>query len=892
MDLQKRFLFQCAGLPDDTFSVVHFTGTEGISRPYEFTLVLASEAKDLIMQNFLEERSTLIIDGGSTPRRYVNGVLACFEQKYSVRNHTFYRAVLVPRLWSLGLTCYNQIFLDKSVPEIVESVLTDIGVLTDKDFEFRLSKHYPTREYVCQFRESHLHFISRWFEREGIYYYFEQDESGEKMIIADNRIVHVQVPGDVPLRYTRRQGLDAPQRDALATDFACEENLAPKSVLLKDYNYRMPNLDLSSKSFVAENGYGEFYMYGDNFKDHAEGESLAEVRAELLRSRQKIFKGESTASFLSHGYLFALYNHDRIDFNATYLVEEVKHEGNQTRALLSGLGPSLIGHESKMFYKNSFRAIPSDVQFRPEVKTVKPRCYGTLSAKVESDGDAEYAYLDDQGRYKVRLPFDVGGQPEGKASSWIRMAQPYGGAGHGFHFPLLKGTEVLLSFIDGDVDRPIIAAALPNPEQQSMVNSENAPANAIRSASGNQLVMGDKKGQEFIGMFSPHASSGIAMGSHKPGGGGSIAISTKGILDSLAVGGQVSIVGGSDTSLVAGVKSDVTVGMQSEVSASIQTEAALMAKVSMVKGKQVELGDEAMDLKNTMYMVGLDTAEISGGIGQTVDTQVKNAKRALKLGIAGSILSGLGVKAMTLPFDQTFKKNATLEWVAPSEAAGGLATVAGAVLSGFCAHNILKVAKNYEAASENEKTSSMTFDRSGIKGMVNYNVSDTASLSFEVDKTAMQRNIHGQRLQQHAVKKKTRFEMAQKGTAINLSSLDLQANSKVDSATASLSNGNEIKLEVKKWNNQPSSLTINQDSIALLAKAKGGLSLSSTEAKLYFAEGDNAGSFIAKTDEALIKAGDSNTISAKNDGVTITCSVGNINSRGKLTLNGSIVEIG
>ncbi|WP_051261865.1 type VI secretion system Vgr family protein [Desulfovibrio inopinatus] len=892
MDVQKRFSLQCAGLPEDTFSVISFTGTEGLSRPYAFTLELASEARDVAMHDILEERSTLRIGGGFRPDISIHGVLARFEEQHAVRQHTFYRAVLVPRLWCLGLTCHNQIFLNKTVPEIVAATLTDIGVLTDNDFEFRLSRTYPQREYVCQYRESHLNFLSRWLERDGLYYFFEQTDSGEKMIITDNRIAHVRSPESIPLRYVKQQGLDVGSHDDWVMNFVCEECLVPKRVLLKDYNYRIPNVDLSSTAPITEQGHGQFYMYGDNFKDQEEGEYLAEVRAEQIRSKQKMFSGHSSASFLRPGYLFSLINHYRDDFNTTYLVEELRHEGNQTKALLSGLGPSLSDHESKMFYTNALRAIPADTQFRPEQRAVKPRCYGTLNANVEADGDTDYAFLDEHGRYKVRLPFDIGGEPEGKASSWLRMAQPYGGAGHGMHFPLLKGTEVLLAFIDGDVDRPIISAALPNPEQQSMVDSTNAPANAIRSASGNQLVMGDKKGQEFIGMFSPHADSGIAMGSHKPGGGGSIAISTKGIIDSLAVGGQVSIVGGSDTSLVAGVKSDVTVGMQSDVSAAIQTEAALTSKVSMVKGKQVELGDEAMDLKNTMYVVGLDTVELSGGIGQRVDTQVKNAKRALKLGIAASVLSGLGVKAMTLPFDQTFKKNASLEWVAPSEAAGGLSTVAGLTLAGFCAKNILKVAKNYEEASENEKTSVISMDRNGIKGVVNYNVSENALLHFEVNKSSMRRNIHGQAQEQHRVKKKTIFEMTKKGTAIELSSLDLQANSKSDSAKATLQNGNEIKLAVTKWQEQPLSLTINQQTIGLLAKAKGGLSLSDTEAKLYFATGNNAGNVIAKTDEAVVSAGNSNKMSVKGDGVTITCSVGTINSSGKLTLKGSTVEIG
>jgi len=156
-----------------------------------------------------------------------------------------------------------------------------------------------------------------------------------------------------------------------------------------------------------------------------------------------------------------------------------------------------------LVYSNQFTAIPQrvsgkELQFRPERKTIKPRFYGTMNAIVDSSGDSSYAEIDDQGRYKVTIPFDLSGKSGGKASRYIRMMQPYAGSNYGMHFPLHKGVEVLLSFIDGDLDRPVINGAVPNPETNSPVSTGNQTQNMLRSAGGNELHFDDTQGSENI----------------------------------------------------------------------------------------------------------------------------------------------------------------------------------------------------------------------------------------------------------------------------------------------------------------------------------------------------------------------------------------------------------
>lgn len=288
--------------------------------------------------------------------------------------------------------------------------------------------------------------------------------------------------------------------------------MLPKTLRLKDYNYRTPSLEISGNAEVSAQGRGEIYIYGEHFKTPKEGNQLAKIRAEELLCQEKRFHGESTIPYLRPGYLFDLENHYRGSFNQKYLTIELEHEGSQTAFLLAGIQKGLSEVEEQPYYRNSFVSIPSGVQYRHERKTEKPRFYGTLNAKIDAAGSGKYAELDDQGRYKVILPFDKSGRKDGKASTFLRMAQPYAGTDHGMHFPLHKGTETLLTFIDGDPDRPIINAAVPNPEHPSQVTSGDQTMSKITTSGGNKIHIEDQEGSERILMHTPNQNTWVRMG--------------------------------------------------------------------------------------------------------------------------------------------------------------------------------------------------------------------------------------------------------------------------------------------------------------------------------------------------------------------------------------------
>lgn len=505
-----KFSFSSRALDSDEFWVVDFTGVEGLFQTYEFNLRLLSEKPDLDLEKILASPAVFTIHRDDRDVAF-HGLVAEIEQDHAYNKMYFYRATLTPRLWLMKMTRHNQVFLDKNLKGFMSDVIQD-GGLNSEDFDFRLTGEYKDWEYICQYGESHYDFLCRWMEREGLYYYFEQDDGKDKLIITDTRLTGAKRQGFSDLAYNPVSGLEDAYADNLVYEFSSRRTRIPNKVKIKDYNYRKPSLDLKSEAEVSRDGFGEVYAWGDHYETEEEGGRLAGIRAEGYKTGEVVFSGRSIAPFLAPGFLFKLDGHYLDDFNAEYLVTMIEHEGSQTKYLVKGLGLDADFGEERLHYRNRFKAIPSAVQFRPERRTPRPIFYGCLNARIDAEGSGEYAELDDQGRYKIKLPFDLAGRPDGKASCWVRMAEPSAGAGYGMHAPLHKGSEVLLTFLNGDPDRPIIAGAAPNPEDASPVTDENSTKNVMRTAGGSRLELNDEEGQERILMHTPKSNTWLRLG--------------------------------------------------------------------------------------------------------------------------------------------------------------------------------------------------------------------------------------------------------------------------------------------------------------------------------------------------------------------------------------------
>lgn len=269
--------------------------------------------------------------------------------------------------------------------------------------------------------------------------------------------------------------------------FSCRNCVLPGKVTLRDYNYRLPHVSLLAEAPVDPAGHGIDVRYGDHFRTPEEGGWLAKLRAEQLLCERETYEGAGDCLAFSAGHLFTLDHHYRNEFNREYLLVRVRHAGGQTVPGLDLGGPA----GGTLGYRNEFEAIDGSLTYRPPLRTPKPVMPGIINAHVDAEGPGTRAEIDEDGRYKVVLPFDLSRNAGGKASRFMRKAEPYGGARGGMHFPLLKDTEVLLACVDGDPDRPVILGAVPNPRTRSVSNNVTRDRNRIVTTSGILMEFAD-----------------------------------------------------------------------------------------------------------------------------------------------------------------------------------------------------------------------------------------------------------------------------------------------------------------------------------------------------------------------------------------------------------------
>ncbi|AUX30886.1 MULTISPECIES: type VI secretion system Vgr family protein [Sorangium] len=496
--------------------VVGFRGVEAISRPYRFEIFLSVPSEGEDDTDFAEmvgAKARLSIDrqDDTNPPYVFTGVLAGVDLVHEFGGRALLRAVLVPRLWGLTLSKHSRIFTKKTVPEVIKLVLEENGI-TGSDVELNLGS-YETEEHICQYRESDFDFVSRWMEREGIFYYFEHTEDGEKLVLCDDKS-YPAGPLAAPVRYHPQTGEDRSASASFRT-FSCQHGALPSRVKLKDYDYVRPHFPLAGSAPVSQYGTGEISLHGERFFSADAGKRLAQLRAEEYLAREAVYQATGARLHLRSGYTFELEDHPRARFNTKYLAVELRHHGNQSAG--HGDFEELAGLTHEEVYFVEVAAIPASTQFRAESRTPWPRIYGYENGTVDGSAASEYAQIDEHGRYLVKFKFDEASPRDGSGSTYVRMMQPHGGGVEGFHFPLRRGTEVLLSFLGGDPDRPVISGVVPNVLTPSPVTSGNHTKNVIQTGGRNRLELEDQAGAQRITLSTPYSNTYMRMGSPNHG---------------------------------------------------------------------------------------------------------------------------------------------------------------------------------------------------------------------------------------------------------------------------------------------------------------------------------------------------------------------------------------
>jgi type VI secretion system secreted protein VgrG len=502
----------------DSLKPIHFVGHESIMRPFGFTikLVLSIERPPLDIAKAIGKECEFSIrkSGKEIGDSWwtVQGLIDSISQvKKSDTVWHYYEVNVIPRLGALAQQRRTRVFQNQTLEAIVSKILKEAditGVTWDIDAKGAAAK-LQARQHVVQYEETDLEFITRLCARFGVWYFFSFSDS-TKLIFTDVSTTFPLIEGEIPFQpsgETKDSVSPDWHQQEVVTSFRETRSMTPAKATVRGWKPDLPDQipegtfegkDLPAPKF-------EYYVHSaqvpersepgsmDVYKGQPDSTHLARQRVEQFTCQHYLSSGTSDVRSLRAGTVLTI--KDRIDGKTErWLVLSVSHHGSQSLGHGGGDGAG-------KFYRNTFTAIPKNdkIPYRPEERPW-PKIPGLLTALVESEGGAadQYANLDTQGRYHVRLAADRENSGTAKASLPVRMMSPYTGKEWGFHLPLHHGAEVLLSHVDGDPDRPVIAGAVPNAATPQVVQSANQSQSRLLTAGNNELTLDDKQGSELI----------------------------------------------------------------------------------------------------------------------------------------------------------------------------------------------------------------------------------------------------------------------------------------------------------------------------------------------------------------------------------------------------------
>jgi type VI secretion system secreted protein VgrG len=479
-------------------------GREELGRLFELRVELLSEDGAIALDKVLGQNITLTIAYTDDRKRYFNGDVVEFRQLTKMVDKNYcYEALLRPRLWFLTCTSDCKIFQKKSAPDIIKAVLDDHGIT---DVKKSLSGTYNPREYCVQYDETDFDFISRLMEEEGIYYYFEHDDGKHTLVLADSLSAHQSLPGESTLPFMLNKPGYAKD---LVSEWTVRQQVQSGKYVHTDYDFTKPRTDLKSQSQISRtHGHAgmEIFHYPGEYLQSADGTTLARTRIEELQSGWEIADGRTNAQMFSLGKLFKLKDHKREDQNREYLVTVAEYDLRMETSTAAGTQAGQVDADMGVYFDCRFSAIFSQRPFRTACTTPRPIVKGPLTAVVVGKSGEEI-WTDQYGRVKVQFYWDRYGQKDENSSCWLRVAQVWAGKNWGgINIPRI-GEEVIVEFLSGNPDEPIVTGRVYNAEQKVPYD---LPANQTQSGvktrstkegdgeTYNELRFEDKKGEEQV----------------------------------------------------------------------------------------------------------------------------------------------------------------------------------------------------------------------------------------------------------------------------------------------------------------------------------------------------------------------------------------------------------
>jgi type VI secretion system secreted protein VgrG len=494
---KHRLLAIGTALGPDLLGLRTMAVQERLSRPFQIEVELTSEDGQLDFDKVIGQNATIRLELNENDTRYFNGYISRLVQIANRGGYAQYRATIVPWLWFLTRTADCRIFQDKTIPEVLEEVFKAHGY---NDYKLSLTATYPKWEYCVQYRETDFSFVSRLMEQEGIYYFFQHENGKHTLVLADSISAHNPFPGCSEISFCELQKGFSPRQDI--TEWLVEKEVQTVGYALGDYDFTRPKASIQAVANVNRQYGGavfEIYDYPGEFDQQGDGDRLASVRLDELQSQLEVVHAQTSARGVAAGCTFKLKNHPRTDQNREYLITSA-----ELRADAGEFASESGGGSSSGFFAASFTAIEKTQQFRPPRITPKPVIQGPQTAFVVGKSGEEVD-ADEYGRVKVQFHWDRYGKMDENSSCWVRVAQIWAGKKWGALFTPRIGQEVLIEFLEGDPDQPIITGrvynglAKPPYDPKAKKTISTLKSNSSKGGGGfNEIRFDDEKGKEQV----------------------------------------------------------------------------------------------------------------------------------------------------------------------------------------------------------------------------------------------------------------------------------------------------------------------------------------------------------------------------------------------------------
>ena len=627
-------------LGKDVLLLEGFSGSEGISELFRFDVRLLAEVDTTIDFDAIVGKNVTISIFTPAGDRYFNGLVSRFSQGESDSTFTAYTAEVVPWLWMLTQTADCRIFQDKTVPDIVMQVFKDLGFT---DVRQQLTGSYPPREYCVQYRETDFNFVARLMEQYGIFYYFQHEKGTHTLVLADAKAAHQPAPLQAKARFHRIAAGET-LTDHVVTRWRRQQQVRSGKFTLTDYNFETPSVNLAvNVDSQGSSSKFEIYDYPGEYQKRAEGEALVRTRIEEEECQRLIVDGGGSCAGFTAGYKFDLTEHPGKIHNGAYVLTRVSHEASEPGYRSQNAG--------EFAYRNSFTCIPVGVPFRPRRRTLRPVVEGPQTAEVVGVAGEEI-YTDKYGRVKVQFHWDREGKKNEKSSCWIRVSHPWAGKSWGAVAIPRIGQEVIVDFLEGDPDQPIITGRVYNGE---LMPPYPLPAggvvsglksNSTKGGGGyNEISMNDTKGTEIITI---HGQYDMATTIEHD------VTKSVGNNESVSIGANRTENVGTDESISIGGNRSESVDKNESISiAQNRTK-------SVGKDEATEIGGNRSETvsKNEQVSIGGDCA-IQVGKNETLDVG-----KILEINAGDSISIKTGSASLVMKKDGTIElkgKNITIE---------------------------------------------------------------------------------------------------------------------------------------------------------------------------------------------------------------------------------------